>query len=363
MRFVHIADVHLGTGFKTASFGPKKGKERRLEIKETLMRTVTYCEDNGVDLLLIAGDFFEEQQVTISELKDVNSVFGKLSKTIVLLSAGNHDPRTDLGSLYDLIDWVPQVRLFGKELTSIHFPELETRVWSFSWHQKHLPPFVFQEPVELDSNSTNILMLHGDVYQDSDYLYIDRGLLQGMGFDYVALGHIHKKDFIEPWLAYPGSLEPLDFSETGTHGFIEGTIVGHHLVTDFKPFSRRSFHRVPVMVDGQMTFETIIDIAFEAVRGMSPDDFYRIILEGDLATDVELDLETLVSRLEKQLYYVEVVDRTQLDLNLEQLEMDYEGTLIGAYITAMKEKDTTDPIVADAMKKGIRLLLEEQVKL
>lgn len=41
------------------------------------------------------------------------------------------------------------------------------------------------------------------------------------GFDYIAMGHIHKPQQVIPGLAaYAGALEPTDKNDTGKHGFI-----------------------------------------------------------------------------------------------------------------------------------------------
>ena len=55
MRFIHMADVHLGVQ-------PDKGKPwseaRQQEIKDTFVKVIENAEAKQVDLLLIAGDLF-----------------------------------------------------------------------------------------------------------------------------------------------------------------------------------------------------------------------------------------------------------------------------------------------------------------
>ena len=52
-----------------------------------------------------------------------------------------------------------------------------------------------------------------------------KSLLEKSGFDYIAMGHIHKPQQVIPGLAaYAGALEPTDKNDTGKHGFIRGEI-------------------------------------------------------------------------------------------------------------------------------------------
>lgn len=359
--FVHIADIHVGMGFKTASFSRELGNERRREIKETLFRVIRYCEDNEIDLLLIAGDLFEDDYVSISDLKDMNHRFSRLQKTKVLISAGNHDPVIDQNSCYNLIQWCKNVYLFDTQMSVLFFEDIKTEVHSFSWHKKHLPAFNKQSLPELVEGRKRILMLHGDAYNRGDYLYVDPADLEGMGYDYVALGHIHKTDYIQPWMAYPGSLEPLDFSEEGAHGFIKGKISSQGLETEFVAFAKRSFHVITLEINGHMTYEEIKDLVEDSVRSGNPEDLYRIILTGLMDSQVTLDLCALKSHISEFVHYIEVKDKTQADLDIEQLKQAYKDTLIGAYINYMDKLEEDPSIKEEALYEGLKILLREQV--
>ena len=87
MRFIHTADLHLGV---RPDAGPEYTKSRPEEIWDSLRDLIDRCEDEQVDLLLIAGDLFHRQPL-LRELKELNAVFGELSHTKVVFTAGNHD--------------------------------------------------------------------------------------------------------------------------------------------------------------------------------------------------------------------------------------------------------------------------------
>ena len=56
MKFIHIADVHLGA--EPEAGAALRGRRGR-EIWDTFEHVIDVCEEQNTDLLLIAGDLFE----------------------------------------------------------------------------------------------------------------------------------------------------------------------------------------------------------------------------------------------------------------------------------------------------------------
>ena len=57
MKFIHIADVHLGAQPEAAVYSQSRGRE----LWESFEKILGVCEDERTDLLLIAGDLFHRQ--------------------------------------------------------------------------------------------------------------------------------------------------------------------------------------------------------------------------------------------------------------------------------------------------------------
>ena len=69
------------------------------------------------------------------------------------------------------------------------------------------------------------------------------------GFDYTALGHIHKPQMIfHDKMAYAGALEPTDCNDTGPHGYIEGSMEDGKVTAEFVPFSCRTYQQIVLTV-------------------------------------------------------------------------------------------------------------------
>ena len=132
MRFIHLADVHLGAV-------PDKGcpwsSKREEEIWETFRRVIADISNAPVDLLFIAGDLFHRQPL-LRELKEVNYLFSTIPRTRVFLMAGNHDYLKQ-DSCYREFQWNENVHFLSEPTCQRYvFPKLGVSVYGFSYHQR-----------------------------------------------------------------------------------------------------------------------------------------------------------------------------------------------------------------------------------
>lgn len=157
MRFIHIADVHLGANPDAGSaYAPLRARE----IWEALERIINLCNEEKADLLLIAGDLFHRQPL-LRELKEVNALFAGLFYTQVVLCAGNHDYlRKD--SYYRTFSWEKHVHMIlGNELEAVELPEIGTAVYGFSYESKELREKPYAKKRAEGKQPIEILMIHG----------------------------------------------------------------------------------------------------------------------------------------------------------------------------------------------------------
>lgn len=360
MKFVHIADVHIGIHFKQSSFG-NISKNRRKEIKETFFRVIDYIKEENIELLLISGDLFEEKSVTMEDLKEVKYKFEQINKTTVLIIAGNHDPLT-MQSVYNKIEWSKNVVILESQINLISIESLNLHIYGYSWGSKKINKPLLDRIKIKDNSKTNILLAHGEIATSSEYLPINKNKLIEKGFDYVALGHIHKPEFIKENIAYSGSLEPLDFSETGQHGFILGEINDKKKTFEFVPFAKRQFKHLSLEVTESITNEELKDQINKSLEEQSIHDLYRITLKGYRDVDIHFDEKKLKEFYEYGGWYIEFIDETQASYDLESLLKANEDNIIGMYIAELIEASKTDEIVSEALNIGLELMLNEKVK-
>lgn len=322
MKFIHIADVHLGAE-PDAGYAYTKGRAK--ELWDTFEQVIDICEEEQTDLLLIAGDLFHRQPF-LRELKEADYLFSTLSHTQVVLIAGNHDYiRKD--SYYRTFAWSENVYpLFGREMEYVEFPELQTAVYGFSYYAKEIREARYEEAAAHRIQPFEILLAHGG---DEKHIPIRWEELERSGFSYVALGHIHKPAEIRKnHIAYAGALEPIDRNDTGEHGFIRGEIDSRGTRTQWVPFARRSYLRLTVTVDENQTSGSLARELKRAVDENGTENLYRVTLRGSRDADVVFDTDYM----DAYGNILEILDETHPHYDFDRLEQENAGNLLGEYI-------------------------------
>ncbi len=362
ITFIHTGDLHLGLQFRSMKFD---SNNRRYELWHTFERIVNMAVEEEVDFLFIAGDLFEESYFTLKDIRRVKGILSKAEKVEILIAAGNHDP-LNKNSLYYSIKWPENVTIFGTAgIEKKEFPHKNTAVFGYSWYKGEIEEDPFINFQGIDKEKINILLIHGDALtRDEKYLPLDSKYLQSLGFDYIALGHIHQPTIISEKMAYCGSPEPLSFKETGDHGIIKGAIENKKTNIDFIPFSSRTFKEENIILDGSFSYGQILD----KIRKIDSKEhlgknFYRVTLKGLVSPEERIVASHMEKDLSSDFYYIEIIDETRVDYDLDALEGEYKDNIIGYFIREMKKRDLDDEINRQALYLGLEALMKGRVGL
>lgn len=346
MKVVHTADIHLGAE-------PEKGHEwaenRGKELWETFERLIAYTEKVQADILLVAGDLFHRQPL-LRELKEINYLFSGLSQTKVILMAGNHDYMKQ-DSYYRSFAWCEQVSfLKSTGLERREFPELNLCVYGGSYYAKEDCEAVYDRIPALDERRINILLGHGG---DAKHRPYDIIRLQESGFDYIALGHIHKGgELVKNRVIQAGSLEPCDRLDTGERGFYEGEITKQGVHMKFVPFARRIYLPLEIAVTPQDTVLSVKKQIADRQEALGRENMYNLVLSGKRDEVIQLPPEELC-RIGNICSFE---DRTQPDYNLEELYAANRNNVLGWYMKEFMERHVLSEEEQQALQYGIRAL-------
>lgn len=317
---------------------------------ESLANVIKICNDEKTDLLLIAGDLFHRQPL-LRELKAVNELFEELIVTKVVLIAGNHD-YVKASSFYRKFKWCENVySLMGEQLKCVEFPELETCVYGFSYGQKEITEPLFDRCFAMGRQPIEILLGHGG---DKNHVPFKKHDLLNLGYDYVALGHIHRPAEVAHNQAYfSGSLEPTDINDTGAHGFIRGEIKNGKVKVQFVPSAMREYIHMELEVSEHMTGRELRNKIGNVILEHGVANIYKFILTGMRDPEREYDLDGM------DMYgnIVEFIDQTHPAYDYGKIASRNEDNLLGKFILNMQGNLQND-IGQQALAEGVSALLD-----
>ncbi|WP_138264039.1 metallophosphoesterase family protein [[Clostridium] hylemonae] len=347
MKFIHIADVHLGA---SPDAGSAYSKSRTQEIWNSFAGVIEACRENETDVLLIAGDLFHRQPL-LRELKEVNFLFSGIPHTEVFIIAGNHD-YLKKDSYYRTFSWAENVHMIRSEqITCVEVPRLDLAVYGLSYVQKENTERAYDRAVPFGKQKYEILLGHGG---DDKHIPFRAGDIAKLGYDYAAFGHIHKPQQLIPDRAYySGALEPTDKNDTGAHGYISGELTESGCTASFVPCAAREYIHMDIPVTENMTGYGVRGAIRSAVEDKGVQNIYKIILTGQRDPEILFDL----TNMDSYGNIIEIADNTRPAYDFERLYEQNKGNLLGKFIQNLNTGDK-ESIEYCALCEGVQALME-----
>ena len=160
VKILHCADIHLGAELTTLG---RSSVARRAEIKNTFMNIIKLCQEDQVELLLIAGDLFDSVHVQENTLEEIKDGFASLKDTVVVIAPGNHDPYT-LDSPYAKKDfWSENDIIFKSGLEKVEFENLGIRLWGAAFTETYVTASMLKNHTVPKDELINICVIHADI--------------------------------------------------------------------------------------------------------------------------------------------------------------------------------------------------------
>ena len=318
MKFLHLADVHLGC--------------RRYNLDERTKDffrawhdvIVNHALPNEIDFLLIVGDFFDRRNIDPQAMNHamVGLQLLKEAGIPVVAIEGNHDQHTD--DNISPYSWMRSLSQWGllkllepvsseespikmtpwdeDERTGSYIDIAGARIFGSHWYgasaNAAIPLLADALRSEHEDGRFNILMLHtdveGQVNRPIPALSVAtlKELKQLVG--YVALGHTHKRFEIDNWAFNPGSLEACSIDEYKEErgAFLIEVDDAHNVkAKHLRDYTQRPFQRLSFDVTGALDAEAVYTGVMETVErearpfdpeGDKPAPIIEITLRGRL---------------------------------------------------------------------------------
>lgn len=223
-KFIHCSDIHLDSPlrglerYEGAPVGEVRGATRR-----ALSGLVDFAIKEKVAFILIAGDLYD------GDWRDYGTGLFFISEMVrlrdagipVFVIAGNHDAQSQLTKALRLPDnvhlFVPDgatTVLEERHGIAVHGQSFATRAVTEDLSLRYPNPV---------AGLFNIGLLHTSATGregHEPYAPSSPEALVLKGYDYWALGHVHKREIIhrDPWVVFCGNLQGRHIKETGSKG-------------------------------------------------------------------------------------------------------------------------------------------------
>ena len=322
MKFLHIADVHLGCTRYQLSESPRDFFDAWIDVLQR------YAIDERVDFVIMCGDFFHKRSVPPETM---NYAFEGLTRARnagipIVTIEGNHDQKhtdSEYSWLRSLANWGLLILLEPTmvDATITHLPWNEetkkggyididrARIFGSDWYGASgnwaIPMLTESIGKHRREGAFHILMLHTDVegHQTHPIPALSLDALKELKSvtDYVGLGHTHKHYEIDNWAFNPGSIEITNISEfRETRGVFlvevndENHVFANHLEEyRHRPFQQLTFQVTDYAESRAITEDVLRMIKTEArvAEAGKPKPIIEISLRGRLGfPNSQLDL-------------------------------------------------------------------------
>lgn len=253
IRFLHVADLHLDSPFKGLSSIPKN---RWQEIRESTFHAFNNVIQHALatkpDFVLIAGDIYDGENRSLR----AQHLFQKGMEALgeggipVFICHGNHD---HLSGSWVRFQMPENVEVFGRdvETKTLNVKGETVHISSFSYKERHIQEAMHTYFPKANGQDFHIGMLHGSLEGNKEhdvYAPFRQSDLIGKGYDYWALGHIHKRQVLhmDPAIVYPGNIQSRHRNERGLKGFYEVTLTKNNTDLQFIPCSMFIYDQLEV---------------------------------------------------------------------------------------------------------------------
>ena len=373
IKVLHTGDIHLDAPF--SKLDVNHAEMRRSELRASFTSMMMYARTNNVDLILMAGDIFDNDFVTRETIALIRREFERVPAKIVI-SPGNHDFVSEKSIWKSTGVFPPNVYIFTDDRPSVFsFDDIGVDVYGYAVTSPDMYKWPLDGRKVYNPEKINLVCAHAHITSSpSPYCPITPEQIGDFGADYTALGHVHNPpESIGKagggYYAYCGCLEGRSFNELGPKGALVLEMDKKNGVFSLTPrklrFSKKVYEYSEIKVDGAKTL-TDIESAISAVvseKKYSDDVMLQVRLTGSVDPSLIINKQIL-SSLFPNLAYLDIIDDTSPTFDTDALMSDM--TVRGEFFRVLLPRLNSDnekerEIASAALKAGLSALSGENI--
>jgi DNA repair protein SbcD/Mre11 len=229
-KFIHAADIHLDSPLRgLSSYESAPADSVRDACRRAFENLVDLAIDEKVSFVLLAGDLYDGDWKDYSTGIFLSKQMGRLGQQdiSVFVVAGNHDAANRITKA---LDSPSNMRILSsRKVETIKLDDLSVAIHGRSFGTQHVDENLAAGFPAAEKGRLNIGLLHTSLdgrEGHADYAPCSTDDLRSKNYQYWALGHIHKQEFVSavPWIVFPGCVQGRHIRETGSKGCVLVTV-------------------------------------------------------------------------------------------------------------------------------------------
>ncbi len=366
-KFIHAADIHLDSplvGLQKYSGAPSE--EIRGATRQALENLVDLAITEEVSFVLVAGDLYD------GDWKDYNTGLFFTSQMVklkeagikVFVVAGNHDSASNLTKHLRTPE---NVKIFSdRKSETVVLRDLDVAIHGQSYRSRAVTEDLSANYPQRVSDLFNIGLLHTSLDGrpgHEPYSPCTLDALISKGYDYWALGHVHKRELVheDPWVLFPGNIQGRHVRETGPKGCTLVTVQdGRVLFADHRDLDVLRWSLCQIDSSGADSCHSVVDHVVNVLKEeLSRCDnlplAVRIRLHGPCRAHSELsrdinkwtnEIRAAATDLSGEKIWVEkILFETQTIADLD--EMLVRDDAFGSLLRGIQDLSTSEELLSD----------------
>lgn len=236
-KFIHAADIHLDSPLRgLVRYESAPAESIRDASRKAFENLVELAIVEEVAFVLLAGDLYDGDWNDYSTGIFFSRQMGRLNEhnIKVFTVAGNHDAANRITKALD--NPANVTTLSSSKPETIKLNDLSVAIHGQSFKEQHVDYNLAKDFPTALKGVFNIGLLHTSLdgrEGHASYAPCSKDDLLSKGYQYWALGHVHKQEFVseEPWIVFPGCIQGRHIRETGAKGCLLVTIEEDSLKT------------------------------------------------------------------------------------------------------------------------------------
>lgn len=315
-RFVHAADLHLDSPFAgLRSYREELARDLTAATFTAFRRLVDLCLESAAEFLLLAGDLFDGPGRSLRAQLFLRRELERLGSAGIetFIVHGNHD---HLGGKGVTLAWPPGVHVFPAD--AVETAEVRrggatlARICGLSHAGPEESENLARKFPAPGRGPFAIGLLHANLDgnpEHENYAPCSLADLASGGYDYWALGHIHRPGVrreAQPTVVYAGNPQGRHVREAGPRGCYLVEVDGHLARPRFHPTGVIGWEEAARDVSGLETVGRVLEALEQTLEERRPEPpqeglIIRLALQGRGPAHRELRLPGTVEEILEQL--------------------------------------------------------------